>query len=56
MLPDGGCQSDADRLSEAGLNGRLCARLQNGEDIIISRKYVNSLREILKRREGSGNE
>ena len=38
------------------LNGRLCARLQNGEDIIISRKYVNSLREILKRREGSGNE
>ena len=31
-----------------GLNGRLSARLTNGEDIIISRKYVNALKARLK--------
>ena len=38
------------------LNGRLSARLHNGEDIIISRKYVNSLRDILRGGERGGNE
>ena len=31
-----------------GLNGRLSARLTNGEDIIISRKYVNALKARLQ--------
>lgn len=31
-----------------GLNGRLSARLANGEDIIISRKYVNALKARLQ--------
>lgn len=31
-----------------GLNGRLSARLMNGEDIIISRKYVNALKARLQ--------
>lgn len=29
------------------LNGRLCARLFNGEEIIISRQYVSALKELL---------
>ena len=31
-----------------GLNGRLSARLTNGEDIIISSKYVNALKARLQ--------
>ena len=31
-----------------GLNGRLSARLTNGEEIIISRKYVNALKARLQ--------
>ena len=30
------------------LNGRFLAVLKNGEEIIISRKYVPSLKNILK--------
>ncbi|MBP5728429.1 MAG: LytTR family transcriptional regulator DNA-binding domain-containing protein, partial [Clostridia bacterium] len=30
------------------LNGRFSAVLKNGEEIIISRKYVPSLKQILK--------
>lgn len=29
------------------LNGRYCARMENGEDIIISRKYVQTVKKII---------
>lgn len=29
------------------LNGRYCARMENGEDIIISRKYVQAVKKII---------
>ena len=33
------------------LSGRYTAQLKNGEEIIISRKYVSDLKDILKGRE-----
>jgi DNA-binding LytR/AlgR family response regulator len=34
-------------------NGRFLCKLNNGEDVIISRKYVSEFREFISRRSGS---
>ncbi|MBO7453663.1 MAG: LytTR family transcriptional regulator, partial [Clostridiales bacterium] len=41
----------ADSIKPA-LNGRFRCKLTNGEDVIISRKYVSEFREYISRRSG----
>jgi len=41
----------ADSIKPA-LNGRFLCKLTNGEDVIISRKYVSEFREFITRRTG----
>lgn len=36
------------RSVKPALNGRFLAQLENGESLIISRKYVNDLKKVLK--------
>ena len=42
----------ADSIKPA-FNGRFLCKLTNGEDVIISRKYVSEFREFISRRTGS---
>ena len=42
----------ADSIKPA-LNGRFLCKLSNGEDVIISRKYVPEFREFISRRAGA---
>ena len=36
------------RSMKPALNGRFCATLMNGEDVIISRKYVQEFKEKIR--------